>query len=319
MTLLLFVEGKSGYKDKKKLMRNARKKKKRQTLRLELQPAPGNFVFDYTCVDEGLPSDAISQNGSADTADEPASGGKSATSADVLSAMTQPGAAPAAANPAASVLPVRPEAEVGEPIFTAEPAGTSGCPAAVLAHPVPSSPTVSLPPELRAEAEHGLPDLGRPGASAVAKPPRLSPVAPGDKLLGPHPAAGLAHPNLPSSALSLPPELHAEAAHAFPDLDMPAASDVPQLSPAAFAVADRMSSPRQDLALAQADPGDNNSSGGPMSHDAPEQAVMSSNLQVQLWVLVYMVCLVLSVAVWVAPCLCAGTQCFCMAIKHTPC
>lgn len=256
--------------------KNERKKRKRQMQRLGLQPAPGNSVFDYTNVDEGLPTDAISHNGSTDTADDPASGGKSATSANALSAITQPAAAAAAATPAATVLPTPPEAVVGEPVVKEEPAGTSNCSAAVLANPtLPSD--LSQPPE--------VPDLVRPDASAVTNPPQLSPLALVDRPSNPCSAAVLAHPILPSSVVSLPPELCAEAAHGVSNLGRPGASDAtnpPQLSPLAVAPADRLSSlKRQDIGLAPTDQADHGSSGATMSHDTHQQASVSAIRQVQ--------------------------------------
>lgn len=275
---------------------------------LALQPVSSIPVVAASA-DEATATDAVSGKTAGTTNDAAAQGQQSAASAAVPSSVTDPeGAAAAAATPPFSL----PEAVTVEPadLYQLPWPGMLAHPAAVLVPAAFPSAAGRLPPDLRAEAAHQLPEeppAGRVSNDASADARSVLPeVTVGGPAQAPqmqwqgvsaHPAAVLAPADLPSLSGRLPPELWAEAAHgahALSKCDVPHVSSSQQLTDAEV---DKVLSPERDIWPQGADEEADARDIARIAHGASQQAsILSGSLQVQslgclcLHVLLYTSC-----------------------------
>ena len=239
-------------------------------------------------------ADAVSCKAAGTANDAAAQGQQSAASA-VPSAVIDPEAAAAAAAAPPFSLP---EAVTIEPadLLQLQWPDMLAHPAAVLIPATCPSAAGQLPPELRAEAAHKLPeetsavsvpeDASADIAAAGSAPPEVTVAGhvqvpelqwPG---LSAHPAAATTLADLPILPGRLQPELQAEAAYGADSVSKCGGQDVSSSQQLTSAEVDRVLSPEQDIwpqGADEADPGDIAS----MAHGASQQAsIMMGSLQV---------------------------------------
>lgn len=254
--------------------------------------------------DEGTSAGAFPHNTDDTSNDQQAQGHKSVASAAAPSSVTEPEAATAAAACPAFRLPAAVTAEPTELLQLQWP-GMLAHPAAVLVPVNSLSVAGRLPSDLRPEAAHTAskePSAMREPEEIVAActSPAAADTVPAQvaQLEGPvvsaHPPAVHAPAaRLPPSAGRLPLDLQAKAALTAPQPSRSGAragSTPQQLSPAAFAVADRVCSPEQHSWPTHADQVDPDGRLATLNHARQQAPAMSGQLQVQPWVLKYLVC-----------------------------
>lgn len=243
--------------------------------------------------DGGTPADAVSCKAAGTANDAAAQGQQSAGSAVPSSVIDPEAAAAAAAVPPFSL----PETVTIEPtdLLQLRWPGTLAHPAAVLIPATCPSAAGRLPPELRAEAAHKLPEetaavsvpegASADVAAAGSAPPEVTVAGavqvpelqwPG---LSPHPPALIVPAHLPSLSGRLPPELQAEAAHGIDSVSKGGGPDVSSSQQLTSAEVDRVLRPEQDIwpqGADEVDPGDT-----AVAHGASQQAsIMTGSLQV---------------------------------------